>query len=93
MPISPRWWASGFWQEFAATGRVAAAPWRLAAHRSAPMPGKRLTPARRILTDHVALAFTTRVLGVDVVVEDLDLRALRKPWPFRESRAGSGRGR
>jgi hypothetical protein len=50
------------------------------------MPGKRLT-------DHVALAFTTRVLGVDVVVEDLDLRALRKPWPFRESRAGSGRGR
>ncbi|MCX4614683.1 hypothetical protein [Streptomyces mirabilis] len=86
MPISPRWWASGFWQEFAATGRVAAAPWRLAVHRSAPMPGKRLT-------DHVALAFTTRVLGVDVVVEDLDLRALRKPWPFRESRAGSGRGR
>ncbi|MFE4630855.1 hypothetical protein [Streptomyces mirabilis] len=58
----------------------------LAPRRSAPMTGKRLT-------DHVALAFTTRVLGVDVVVEDLDLRALRKPWPFRESRAGSGRGR
>ncbi|MFE2718522.1 hypothetical protein ACFXKI_42985 [Streptomyces mirabilis] len=64
----------------------------LAPRRSPLRPDAREAAHPRLRGED-ALAFTTRVLGVDVVVEDLDLRALRKPWPFRESRAGSGRGR